>query len=136
MNICGPTSHYSDFAVDNNCLASIVRNSSNIFKQCNLKNVENSDIFIKHIDKYFYSVINTRNLEIFCPQWDNTNITLKKLGKIKLKNTCHGKSYNIYIEGSSKFTLNKTINMEYPINNEMSMMLNINVEKILKYGKN
>ena len=65
LNICDPASHYVDFKEKLNCRSSIIGNSSNVFKQCNFKKVKRTDFFIKNGKSYFYSVTNSRHVEIF-----------------------------------------------------------------------
>ena len=130
LNICDPASHYVDFKEKLNCMSSIIENSTGVFKYCNFKQVKQGDFFIKSNESYYYSVKNTRHIEIFCPGGESSNLTLAKMGKIQLKNSCYGKSFDILLEGSSKFAINKSIDMGFSLKNELNLMLNIGNLKI------
>ena len=104
---CKASSEFRSIHSNDTCLGNIL-NNGDVVNNCNMeiiKNMENTFINIKGV--YYFSLENTINLELLCvDSLDNAMLTLRGLGKIKIKQNCYAKFKGLLLSGSNHVSLN------------------------------
>ena len=105
---CKSKSEYMGLNENDTCIGSILSGSNKLYEKCNFDKLERmEDTFINYEGTYYFSMKETRILELLCVNsMENDQIKLSGIGSIKIKINCYAKFKNLLLTGSNTFKLN------------------------------